>query len=451
MQIPPPVPNVMLVNASPRGLDWQPGQRLEAVVVRAVPAGQPTPVRIGEQQLQLQLPASLPQGARISLQVMQAGSQPVLRLLSTVPGLPVSGLQTPGPPGLAAQNPGLPNPGLQALPPRTPGLANAGQGRPNALVATALPSLHPAAVAPAALSHLLPAQGSQAPLLATLWALKTHAAPMAALPSAVRTAVDHLFQRLASTSQAGHAQGLRQAVQMSGLFHETNVAAWSAAQASTARPPADLKSLLLSLATRLRALPGGSAGGFLPAMGLLRETPPPRTGSSPVAQGRLTAEVQGLSPQALLGGLRLATEQAVARLALHQWGAAESAETGASRWLLELPLKAQNGVDLVHLLLEREPDRGPSEADAVWRIALALDLPGLGPVHVRLAVAGDRVDARLWAEEKTTVHRVRQELPRLRTALEEHRLRVRDLGCNPGAPPEDPPTGPSRPVLDDQA
>ena len=437
MQIPPPALKATLASSNLRAPDWQAGQRLEAQVVRGSAAGEQTRVRIGDQELSLRLPAAMPPGSRLSLEVVRAGTQPLLRLLS----------QTP-----VAQ----------------PSAGQAGIG--------------PGAGAPTALTSLLPAQGSQAPLLAALWSMSRDPGATAALPGSVQAAIKDLFGRLHTATQAMRPEGLRQAVLASGIFHE---AALAVGQGGAATAAGDLKSALLSLATQLRAQgrPGPGTGAAsadtgpahrapAPAtsaaasptrampqtaahptwiIGSAREAAPPRAGSPPSPQARLTADLSAPGPQALLDGLRTSTDQALARLALHQWSAVENAESGQLRWLLELPLRSGDGVDLVHLLMERERERSVPDQTPVWRVEMALDLPGLGPVHVRIAVSGDQVGTRLWVSDENTVARVRRELPRLREALEGRQLKVRDLGCAPGEPPEQQPPVRTRPVLDDHA
>ncbi|MFO8004779.1 flagellar hook-length control protein FliK [Thioalkalivibrio sp.] len=407
MKIPPPVITVTLTGPAPRAPEWQPGQRLEGLVLPSDPAGGQTRVRIGDLQLSLRLPAALPEGSRLSLQVIQAGAQPVVRVLSQVPA-------------------------------QAAATTDRGSSPPTGAGTTA----------PRWLANLLPAQGSQAPLLATLAALDRNPSSMAALPAGVRDALSQLFLQLPTAARIRQPEGLREAVQRSGIFHEAALAMAATTPAGGIPPPADLKSALLSLAARLRSL--GSPAASL-AAGQSRETAPPRPGTPPTAQARMPAEPLTLGPQALLAGLRARTDQAVARLALHQWTAVEAADSGQLRWLLELPLRGDNGVDLVHLLTERERERPPPEEEPAWRAELALDLPELGPLRVRIAVTADQVRVHLWTELDDTLNLARKELPRLHQALQDHGLRVRDLGCNPGRPPETRAHAPMQPLLDDRA
>jgi len=407
MQIPPPALKVTLASPRPAGLDWQVGQLLDARVLRSAPAGESVQIRVGNMEVSVRLPQNAAEGNRLTLQVVRAGAQPVLSLVDRA-----------------------------AAPAAT--LAQGAAAQPVASTATPAPSMH-------WLSSLLPSQGSQVPLLSALWSLQQQPGQLAQLPAPVRNELEQLFRQLPGVEQVTRPEGLRQAVQGSGIFHEANLAA--TALSGSALPAANLKSILLSLATRLRALPGNPPPPGVRSM----DIPPPQPGSSPTPQGRMEANLAQLGRDALLDTLRSRTESAVARLALHQWSSAESPDSGMPRWLMELPLRSGNGIDLVHLLLEREPERPEQEDEAVWRAEFALDLPELGPLHVRIAVSGDRVRTRFWAQDADTVARIRSALPRLYEALENRDLEVRDLGCNEGKPPARNEPTTRRPLLDDHA
>lgn len=399
MPIAAPTFPITLVNPSANRPDWQLGQRLDAVVVRSHATGDPTQVRVGAQMIALRFPTALPEGSRISLQVTQTGAQPILRLLPSSTGL-------------------------------LPGAATSAQ------------------TAPHWLTQLFPSQGSQTPLLAALTTLNRQPETMALLPQDVRSALGNLWQQLPTTQQVLHAAGLQQAVQASGLFHESVLANLGLGQ--TGYPPANLKSALLSLAARLRAHTRTS-----PAQSALsgRDTPPPRPGASPVAQSRAAVNLAGLTPHAVLTQLALRTEQAIARLSLHQWSSSETtSESNQPRWLFELPLRGDSGIDMVHLLIERERAKRQAEDEApVWRVELALDWPELGPLHIHISLSSQRVSAHLWAEHAATVTQVQQALPKLREALSARQLQIGHLGCCFGKPPTPTPDPIDPPLVDDHA
>ncbi|OOG24517.1 flagellar hook-length control protein FliK [Thioalkalivibrio denitrificans] len=417
MQIPPPAQTVILSGSNPQTSGWRAGQILDALVVRSERGSTRAEIRVGQLQLAVQLPTRVPEGTRLLLQVVQAGARPVLNLVSPAA---TAATQVPVPHSPA------PSPSV-ATAPAQPGILSANW-----------------------LTSLLPVQGSQAHLLAALSWLDAQPQRLQTLPQPVRAEVLKVAQQLTPMDQATNAQGLRQAVRDSGLFHESTLAVQAVASSGSASvPAANLKSALLSLAARLRAFPVSAQPP--PNVRNANIPPPPSPGQSPTPQPRMEAHLVHLGREALLETLRTRTDAALARMVLHQWSAVESAESGLPRWLLELPLRNQQGVDLIHLLLEKEPRQHESSDEPTWRAELALDLPGLGPLHVHVAITGSQVQTRFWAESEETVRRVRAALPKLKDGFENRDLTVRDLGCNPGRPPARGPTAQRGPLLDDHA
>lgn len=517
MQIPSlAATTVTLANAPPTARDWVQGQVLQAVVQRASTAHQETSVRVGNLQLTMSFPIAVPEGGRVQLQVLQAGAQPTLRLL------------LPQAPGSSPSQSGSTTGAQPAAPP---------------------------------ISALLPTQGSQAPLLATLWSLRTTPGALAGLPAGIQAGIKQLLNVVPTVDQVVQPGELRRSILSSGLFHEASLAAL-AGDRGRAPPIPDLKSALLSVASQLRAraarttttttttttpaAPPGASGATPPGTGTVaspaparaptgsgtalpsptpgpvavpasaagsgagsppklgsapgagvaaqplvgerrpvspeqvarpapgprgtsgasaaptgplspvphtaaREVPPPLPGSMPLAQGR--AEVQGvaLSQPILLEMLRAQTEKAVARLTLHQWSSSESLEPGHARWLLELPVRNQDGIDIVHFSIDREGGQDGEDTEPAWRVELAFELPELGPIHARLAISGNRVSANLWMEDAATVERARTELWRLQEALEKRMLQVTHMGCTLGHPPRPPQSEPAPSFVDDRA
>ena len=458
----------------------------------------------------MSFPIAVPEGGRVQLQVLQAGAQPTLRLL-----LP----QAPGSPP-----------------------------SPSGATTGAQPAAPP-------VNALLPTQGSQAPLLATLWSLRTTPGALAGLPEGIQAGIKQLFSGFPTVDQVTQPGGLRRAILSSGLFHEASLAAL-AGDRGRAPPATDLKSALLSLASQLRAraatttttpatppgasgaaapgagaaaapvptraptgsgtavqsppsspvaLPASGAGtgpgsppmlGSSPAAGVAaqplvgerrpvspeqaarlatgprgtpansaastgslslaqhtaaREVPPPLPGSMPLAQGRADIQGAALSQPILLDMLRAQTEKAVARLSLHQWSSSESLEPGHARWLLELPVRSQDGMDIVHFSIDREGGQDGEDTEPAWRVELAFELPELGPIHARLTITGNRVGANLWVEDAATVERARTELWRLQEALEKRMLQVTHMGCTLGHPPRPPQSELAPSFVDDRA
>ncbi|SFM39907.1 hook-length control protein FliK [Ectothiorhodospira mobilis] len=419
-----------------RGL--QPGQILQARVLTSAQSGGDTLLRLGGTGVEARLPVPVRAGQSLTLQVTAVHPRLQLTLLPASTGqVSMDGPQagtpaTTSPPFSTPQGPATGS----LLPAGPPGGPTSG-----------------AAHAPL-LRQWAPVQASQAPLMATLARLQGQesASMRQGLPPAVRQAMEALWMNLPRVEGITTGPGLRRALLDSGLFLEARLAR----AAEDGKPPPvgrDLKGRLLSLARQLRSLPPASRGGGDAPAPTRQDPPPPFREAQPVPQGR----PQGAPLQAdqWLATLQRQVEGSLARLVMHQLASAEKPEEpGQSpRWFLELPLKGEDGVDVVHMRLQREGGHrgGREDADHPWRADLALDLPGLGPLHVRVVVRGDQVTTQFWAEAAAGSERLQQALPRLRERLQARDLEVVNLQCRNAPPPPEPPARGDGPIVDGRA
>lgn len=354
---------------------WRVGQQLRALVLRGTPAeagGGDALVRIGRHAVHVRAQLPLVQGERLAVQVARLDPTPVLRLMRSPTDAPV-------------------------------------RAEPTAQAATRV---------------LLPRQSGLAPLFAVLVSADAH--PPASAPQPLRSAIQNLLAGLLRSDQAGDPAALRQALFNAGFAFE--------ARAAAGRPVGgDLKSLLIQLLKAAEAAnpeaPRGSRD--------LQAPPPPRREGAPTPQPRLTGE--GFTPaetRELAGQLRRLAEGALARTALHQITAADAERSGLFQIHGELPLHDGDGIDVVQFRIERDaPQRREQGAAATWTFALALDLPGLGPVHAHIGLHEQTVSTRFWAEREATCHLIEGELPSLGTLFGRCGLRASELSCHPGRPP----------------
>ncbi|MDD3517414.1 MAG: flagellar hook-length control protein FliK [Chromatiales bacterium] len=305
---------------------------------------------------------------------------------------------------------------------------------------------HPAT---AFVKDLLPRQGGLNQLLSLISHATTQPGVKDALPPAVGEALGRILDAM---MQAGNqnAAALRRALSDSGLFLEARLG-----KAATSTQPAtvplatslqqDMKALLLGLLDRL---PPNDPTAARNAANLLRgliadqpgaaTPPPPAPGAQPVPQPRVAIEPTLLNIEQLVQTLRHETESALARITLHQLSSLDQGASEAQRWLLELPLRNQDGVDLLHMKLEGERQRRGKNGERIWSAMLAVDLPGLGPLTARIGLIGERITAYFWAEAPHTVDLIETHLERLRSALSTHGLEVTELSCRIGKPPPEP-------------
>jgi hypothetical protein len=285
------------------------------------------------------------------------------------------------------------------------------------------------------------------------------------LPPAVSASASALLDALPSMADLQDPDLLAKAFNNSGLFLESGLLS-----GSLEAPEADLKGALLRLVAQLLPnvpnAPGAAplnpatlatlvqaAPGFLRnALGILGQVGPRarETPGFPLA-GRVLQK--GDDENDLHALLRLASA-ALARVQTHQLASLEQGPgtphaAQQHNWQLEIPMRAFN--DIVPLQvrvqardepndpeldLERDADGNPLPLRKLWRVDLAFDLPGLGPLQVQAQLFNANLSSQVWAETPATVAMVQRELPWFRERLTAAGLDVGELNCHSGRPPQ---------------
>ncbi len=251
---------------------------------------------------------------------------------------------------------------------------------------------------------------------------------------------------------------LRQAIEISGLFHEATQAK-AAARAHDA--PADLKGALAALKRELLLAGAGGhdhGAGERPAGGGTRPAPPVPERMLQ-ARGDVAARLpDATSPLPLMARLLSETEAALDRLTLLQFASLPDAGRDApspqaapntaphtaqpappTRLMLELPFLLDGMAGSLPLVIEEEwPDRVRSEQAARpsgWRIRLAFDLEPLGPVQALVGLQAGALRVAVFAEREATARLARRHAGDLEAALADGPFTAAMVDVAIGSPP----------------
>lgn len=212
------------------------------------------------------------------------------------------------------------------------------------------------------------------------------------------------------------------------------------------------------------ATPGTAppAGGSLPAAGQPpagaaghASPQPPFAGVVPAPQQPVKATLDALNS---LGNLRpdllQQTEAALARIHLNQLASLpREGEHRLVEWLFDIPVRRGEDIDFWSARLYRDADgkddaRG--QAQPLWSVQLAFDLPGLGPLQAQISLRGDRVSTHFHAARAETLPLLHAHLHELRRAMHDAGLDVDVIDCQPGSIPVD--ASPTRtPLINEKA
>ena len=267
-----------------------------------------------------------------------------------------------------------------------------------------------------ALRERLPQQNGYAPLFATVSALSQWSIAKQ-LPPYLRSALALLEHSMSTPEELSTADGLRQAINRSGLFLEAQLAQAPASDATTAHD--DMKGALLRLVAILKGQTIVSESNDL-------EVDPPLLYRGVVPQARLplpselanTSEATDFLPR-----LYTDVQAALARLEVAQL------QANQGHWLVEIPVQDAEGADVLQLLLKQQ-----QEAEQGWTMGFSLDLPSLGPIVGELQLRGLRLSVRLWAQHRDTVDRLEEQFDDLRSRLDATGLFLDQLSCQFGLP-----------------
>lgn len=244
------------------------------------------------------------------------------------------------------------------------------------------------------LKAALPLQQEPTRLLALLWQLAQSATT---LPDALQPLLT-LIDNLPDPAQLSSADGLHAGLLGSGLF---------------------LESQLLNQAPTLSA---DYKGNLLKLWQVLAESLGQRSADSGNNSGRI-GQVQALSRHVidgllaesdsseLLGLLAQDVQGSLARVQMHQLMHLQDQSTQQRLWLLELPVRSADGIDVLQLHIERDGRHG-AEAIAPapsWQVTLSFDFPSTGAVMVRLRWSVQAVAITFHAERAGAYEQISSE------------------------------------------
>lgn len=108
-------------------------------------------------------------------------------------------------------------------------------------------------------------------------------------------------------------------------------------------------------------------------------------------------------------------------------------------WQMEIPfINQQKEIDPIQLRVDQEDankdEQSETEKKSKWKITLAFDFEGLGPLVVQINLMPPQISSTIWAEQKETLKMVNNEAKKLRESLTNIGLEVDSINCLHGQP-----------------
>lgn len=311
------------------------------------------------------------------------------------------------------------------------------------------------------LRNTLPHQAPPTQLLEKLNTIKgeptTTSAASRSLPQAVIRQIVETIHNLSDRQSITTGQGLKQAIQNSGLFLEAKLVASLKSIAEPAQKLTDkLTQQAADVATKpelAQTLNRDLKAGLLRIIQVLEQTLPaqkesttPRNHASAeanqavnrnqaqVTHGKSAAPHLELESYAELDELRRVVDSSLARIQVNQTKAIVTEESQMPLWVIDLPFLDEQEVRLAQMRIAYEEGAGKRERSGrTWQVNITLELEELGKIDVRLTMSGNEISSSVWAANSDTYQLLTQNIDQLSAQLQRAGLKVDAINCFPGA------------------
>ena len=177
---------------------------------------------------------------------------------------------------------------------------------------------------------------------------------------------------------------------------------------------------------------------------------PPTSPSPPASNNKSVAQQPGRAPteQASLQNITQREEamqtflrqieSSLTHMQQTQLQNLNESQPGRPLWLMELPIKDGQDIDLFELRIsEEENTQAEGEAKKIWNVTLQFNLTGLGKIKAHIKMQNDLVSAQFFSEKTETLTLFRENFDFLRSRLNYNGLNVGNIECVHAKLPEE--------------
>lgn len=281
----------------------------------------------------------------------------------------------------------------------------------------------PNRTAETSLNALRQAIPKQAPLSELFSNLKIVNSTEQRLPQAIQQVVQSLLAGTTSRVDLINPDGVKKALAESGNFLESKLSNALSHNPNNTKTSGTIEGDLKGQLLRLAAMLGNENTTTLNKNTNQKQN---------LSNNNL---ISLLADNKLMPDLQRHVESAVARIQLNQLNLLPGTDQHSPAFLLELPVKENEEIDVFSLKINEE-EKQEQDQDALkrWSIRLSFDLNGLGKIHAKLILGGEQILASLWAEEEKTFDLIQDNLNLLRQRLTDVKFIDPDVKCYKGKP-----------------
>lgn len=268
------------------------------------------------------------------------------------------------------------------------------------------------------------------------------------LAADVNAAVRDIFKQLPSPFNLKSAPQIQNQLQNSGIFIENKIKnqIFSALQNATTIKPDKLNSnikvdLSLDLGAQLHRLANLIRTQLPPAAVVTKNTAVVNQQTTPQANVQQAnpvprvpleqASLQNMTQrdEAMHTFLRQ-VESSLTHMQQTQLQNLNDAQPGRPLWLMELPIKNGQDIDLFELRIsEEESAEENGKEKKIWNVTLKFDLTGIGKIKAHIKMQNDFVSAQFFSEKSEVLSLFQENFDFLRSRLNSNGLNVGNIEC----------------------
>lgn len=272
------------------------------------------------------------------------------------------------------------------------------------------------------------------------------------LAADINAAVRDIFKQLPSPFNLKTGVQIKEQLLNSGTFIENKIKnqIFSSLQINSRNKPANIRA---QVDTNLRANLELDLGAQLHRLANLIRTQAPTKNSAPLNQyvgnqenipagnkevqqqvARAPVEQASLQnitqrEEAMQSFLRQ-IESSLTHMQQTQLQNLNESQPGRPLWLMELPIKDGQDIDLFELrITEEENAKEEGEAKKSWNVTLKFDLAGLGKIKAHIKMQNEFISAQFFSEKKETLSLFQENFDFLRGRLNYNGLNVGNIEC----------------------
>ena len=128
------------------------------------------------------------------------------------------------------------------------------------------------------------------------------------------------------------------------------------------------------------------------------------------------------------------TQSSLAKITLDQFHSLPKDDTPKQGWTLELPFFHEQTADSVKIEIEQDKAGQSEQTEKSWTVSITITPPGLDTIHCKVSCYDGSVNTRFWSETAETVDKINAHLDYLKAQFEKNGLTIGFMEAHQGKP-----------------